>query len=103
MSKIPRSKRNTKQSPWRKLRAQHLRVYPECRICSDTSASNHVHHLRYRGRKGIDEQPGDLITLCQFHHNELHREVNFRKGGKLVQGTLDFIEAKSVELSYVMF
>lgn len=72
------------------MRACHLMTYPECRICGLVDPSNHVHHLRYRGEKGVDEKPGDLVTLCQFHHEDLHRQKN-TAGGALVRHTLDYI------------
>jgi hypothetical protein len=59
---------------WRKTRSDHLRVYPECRIC-DVDVDVVVHHLRYRGRAGVSERPGDLVTLCSAHHEELHRTL----------------------------
>lgn len=81
--------------PWRKTRAAHLRVYPECRICGVVNRSNHVHHMVYRGRRGKSERPGDLVTLCHDHHNQLHR---LHRGGKAdVKATLAFIEQCQVD------
>lgn len=57
---------------WKKMRKCHLTTYPECRMCSDTDDVV-VHHLRYRGRRGESERPGDLVTLCRGHHDALHR------------------------------
>lgn len=56
------------------MRTQHLMTYPECRVCEDDREVV-VHHLRYRGQRGVSEQPGDLITLCTVHHDALHRIV----------------------------
>ena len=88
----------SKSSPWWALRAQHLRLYPECRICGETDHV-HVHHLRYRGKRGLTEQPGDLVTLCSDHHDEFHRTYGRAgdiKAGKdgLARLTIAFIEAK---------
>lgn len=58
--------------PWLDMRKVHLRTYPECRACG-TRDEVVVHHLRYRGRRGLSEKPGDLVTLCRTHHNDLHR------------------------------
>lgn len=87
-----RSSRRTKRksSAWTEMRHNHLAVYPECRVCGATDAVV-VHHLRYRGKRGESERPGDLITLCEFHHNELHRVVG---SGPLVEGTLNFLRLR---------
>lgn len=57
---------------WKAMRLKHLAVYPECRICG-TETDVVVHHVRYRGPRGKSERPGDLVTLCANHHNDLHR------------------------------
>jgi hypothetical protein len=59
---------------WSKLKQNHLLTYPECRVCGDRQDVV-VHHLRYRGKRGEAEHSGDLVTLCSFHHNALHRVV----------------------------
>ena len=96
MAKNKKKQKSTFQK-WRLLRADHLRLYPECRICDIVNKSNHVHHLKYRGKKGESEKPGDLVTLCKDHHNELHQTIGNRK---LYEYTLQFIEEKTLELSY---
>lgn len=58
-------------SAWTIMRNQHLLVYPECRACGSTTRPV-VHHLRYRGKRGESERPGDLVTLCAYHHDQLH-------------------------------
>ena len=41
------------------------------RGCRSTTSPT-IHHLKYSPR-GIEHTPDkDLITLCRFHHNELH-------------------------------
>jgi 5-methylcytosine-specific restriction endonuclease McrA len=59
---------------WAALRANHLRTYPECRVC-DSDRNTVVHHLRYRGPAGSSERSGDLVTLCASCHDELHRQL----------------------------
>lgn len=56
---------------WKTMRECHLRTYPECRICEDPE-NVVVHHLCYRGPRGESEHPGDLVTLCTWHHDRLH-------------------------------
>lgn len=83
---------------WRELRRNHLRTYPECRICEDTE-NPVVHHLRYRGPRGKAEKAGDLVTLCTFHHDEFHRIYGTagRHKGSLVNNTLEYIALKRAE------
>lgn len=68
-----RARGKPKPSAWTLLRKQHLLVYPECRACGTTTRVV-VHHLRYRGKRGESEQPGDLVTLCAYHHDQLHAQ-----------------------------
>lgn len=56
------------------MRKNHLATYPECRACGDPEHVV-VHHLRYRGKRGRSELPGDLVTLCKWHHDDLHRRL----------------------------
>jgi hypothetical protein len=81
------------------MRANHLALYPECRICEDPNDVA-VHHLRYRGKRGVDEKPGDLVTLCRFHHDEFHRIYGTagRHRGSLVQKTIRYIAEKRAEI-----
>ncbi len=77
------------QAAWRKMRANHLAVYPECRICGDTE-NVVVHHLRYRGKRGESEKPGDLMTLCAFHHDRYHQRVG--RGKTTPASTLAYVQ-----------
>lgn len=83
---------------WMRMRRNHLILYPECRICEDIERP-HVHHIRYRGSRGRSEMPGDLVTLCEFHHNEFHRLYGTagRHKGSLIQNTIDYIAEKRTE------
>lgn len=78
-------------SAWDRMRQNHLEVYPECRVCGVTERVV-VHHLRYRGQRGKSEQPGDLMTLCSFHHDDLHRRHG--KNGSLVEFTLAYVAGR---------
>lgn len=75
---------------WMKTREAHLLTFPCCMVC-ETTEKLHVHHLRYRGKRGVSEKSGDLVTLCEFHHGQLHRELAKAGHKTSVQGTLDFI------------
>lgn len=81
-------------------RKTHLALYPECRICEDPE-DVHVHHLRYRGPRGLSEKPGDLVTLCAFHHNDFHRIYGTagRHKGSLVVNTISYIAEKRTEIA----
>ena len=76
-------------SPWIATRANHLDVFPECRVCGVITPSNHVHHLRYRGQRGTSERPGDLVTLCPEDHNALHAALGQR--GLAVAPQIDWV------------
>lgn len=91
-------------TPWKIMRIEHLRVYPECRVCYDENPSNHVHHLRYRGsvangNAGTFERPGDLVTLCKFHHDALHAQHK-KQGGDLAKFTIEYIKKELIASSY---
>ena len=90
MTKPQTGWRRTKaaRSAWQRTRAVHLAVYPECRVCG-TEDDVVVHHLRYRGRRGESERPGDLMTLCRWHHDDLHRR--YKRGMSLVDHSLDYV------------
>lgn len=81
---------------WAKMRKAHLLVYPECRACGSREDVI-VHHLRYRGRRGCSEHPGDLVTLCKLCHSDLHRE--FGSAGKL-SDQLVFINGRRGRLEF---
>ena len=55
---------------WGTMRDEHLLTYPECRVC-ESSYEQRVVHVRYRGEKGVSERPGDLVTLCVTHFDNL--------------------------------
>lgn len=93
---MPR-KRTQRNPRWKCMRESHLKTYPECRVCEDT-ADVVVHHLRYRGRRGHSEQPGDLVTMCRFHHDDFHGQWLGRRGTG-VQATIDYITEKRHELA----
>jgi len=69
-------------------------TYPECRACG-TREDVVVHHLRYRGKRGESEKPGDLMTLCAYHHNEYHR-LHGMVG--LVENSIAYVEYVAQQL-----
>lgn len=82
------------------MRKNHLLTYPACAICERTEPVV-VHHLRYRGKRGESELPGDLVTLCEHHHDDLHRQLRKKGNHALIQGTLDYIATKRLIESLV--
>lgn len=83
------------RAKWKKMRKDHLAVYPECRVCG-TLNDVVVHHLRYRGKRGESERPGDLMTLCAEHHNALHATILPKRTS--VHGTIEFVNAEVARL-----
>jgi len=46
-----------------------------CRVCG-TKYNLHVHHIVYRSEKQ-DDSVGNLITLCQKHHDLIHSNKKY--------------------------
>lgn len=90
MTKPGRGKRKYRRNPaWATMRANHLLAYPECRHCGTVEPTMHVHHIRYRGKRGESELPGDLVTLCpDCHMNKLH---GGKRGAVPVKDNLKFL------------
>lgn len=86
------------RAAWKSMRKRHLALYPECRICADQDDVV-VHHVRYRGSRGLSERPGDLLTLCRFHHDQLHK--NLGSNPKL-RYQLEFIREELLALDETM-
>ena len=42
-----------------------------CQICKKKNTPLHVHHIKFKSKGGTD-QPGNLITLCDKCHMDLH-------------------------------
>lgn len=95
---MPRRKRENADERWRKARLRHLQLYSECYICEDPS-NLHVHHLRYSGQRGFRERPGDLVTLCKFHHMEFHDTYGRRLGKEGAVLTIKYVKEKRDELN----
>lgn len=89
---MPKATRYKPNPAWKKMRATHLLTYPECRACG-TRDDVIVHHLRYRGKRGESELPGDLMTLCRTHHNEYHRLYKLRG---LVENSITYAEQVAI-------
>ena len=59
---------------WQKIRREKLRINPVCEICQ--SAYNlQIHHIRYPEIWG-EEQPEDLMTVCDRCHIEIHKKTS---------------------------
>jgi hypothetical protein len=48
----------------------------------------------------VDEKPGDLVTLCRFHHDEFHRiyGTTGHHRGSLADNTIRYIAEKRAEI-----
>lgn len=77
---------------WRSMRANHLLTFPECRACGSEEGVV-VHHLRYRGKRGVSEKPGDLVTMCRDCHDEFHRSLG--RSGTSVEATIAFCRERA--------
>lgn len=90
---MAQSKRYVPNVAWQKMRDTHLLTYPECRGCG-TLDDVVVHHLRYRGKRGQSERPGDLMTLCRTHHDDYHRRYKLEG---LIANSLAYVEMVAQE------
>lgn len=61
-----------KSTHWASLRSRQLQTYSLCQACG-ASARLHVHHIRYRNL--VDCDLGDLATLCDNCHSDLHATI----------------------------
>jgi len=53
-------------------RSQAVRALTDhCVVCLSMDRL-HVHHIRYRGQRGLAERPEDCVVLCSDCHGELH-------------------------------
>src|ERR1700692_1161919 len=43
----------------------------KCRVCGIRETLS-VHHIIFRSEMGVDES-WNLVTLCQMHHDQVHR------------------------------
>ena len=73
--KITYSKKLTNPK-WQRRRSKILeRDDFQCQICGDIERTLHVHHMYYIPKLEPWEYPGNaLITLCEWHHLEIHTE-----------------------------
>jgi len=51
---------------WQKLRAAHLKLEPNCRMCG--APGSHVDHILPKAKGGPDDET-NLQTLCAAHHS----------------------------------
>ena len=58
-----------KSDGWSKTSARQKLQYPRCWVCQSRSQLR-SHHMTYE--RVTREEEGDLLTLCQFHHDRVH-------------------------------
>ena len=61
---------------WRKVRLQHLKEEPLCRMCKAegrTTLADMVHHIQEIKQDGAKLAKDNLMSLCQSCHMKLHR------------------------------
>ena len=72
-------------SNWRKLRQAYLMEHPLCEMClkdNIITESSEVHHITpisnandELGMKELGYNPNNLMSLCEFHHHQLHNKM----------------------------
>ena len=80
-----------KDPRWQKKRLEILnRDRWQCMACWDTETPLNVHHIEYnKGKKPWEYDDGDLITLCDDCHTELHNEPNIELGDATISYPAD--------------
>ena len=82
-------------SRWRKLRQAYLMMHPLCEMCLDENIINEdgikesriteakeVHHITpisnandELSMKELGYNPDNLMSVCEFHHHQLHNQM----------------------------
>lgn len=74
---------------WRRRRKKHIKLTGGiCAVCG-TKQNIHAHHSTY-DNVFTPEEINDLVSLCSFHHDELHKTHDKSKDLKL--HTFEYIE-----------
>lgn len=53
---------------WPKVRADYLKVQPDCQVCGTTDGVEVHHCIPFHIDKTLELMPTNLITLCRPHH-----------------------------------
>lgn len=61
---------------WCSLRKQKLIINPFCENCGSKTCLD-IHHIDYKSLYNVEIT--DLVTLCRFCHNHLHKEERNKK------------------------
>jgi 5-methylcytosine-specific restriction protein A len=60
---------------WQKVRCMKLRGAPLCEMCEREGRvvpAVLVHHIRALSDGGAKYDPGNLMSVCQMHHEQIH-------------------------------
>ena len=75
------AKKKKRQHPaygWSRRSKEVRALTDHCVVCLSRTVL-HVHHIRYRGKRGAGERPEDCVVLCSDCHRILHnRGMNGR-------------------------
>lgn len=68
---IPEALTQSRSSKWEKVRIEHLKQEPKCRVC-ETDKDLEVHHIKpFHLYPESELDPSNLITLCRNHHYDI--------------------------------
>ena len=54
---------------------EYKKANPYCEVCKLPKRAYQAHHIRTRGAGG-DDDPENLLALCDMHHKEIHYQGN---------------------------
>ena len=92
MAKKNRGKNHPRYG-WSRRSREVRALTDHCVVCLAMD-SLHVHHIRYRGRRGVAEHPEDLVVICEDCHRILHN-----RGMDGRDGFIEFRENRRRQLS----
>jgi 5-methylcytosine-specific restriction endonuclease McrA len=72
---MPVRKRKSVRTQWVERSRAVRSLVDHCVVCfaGGDDVRLVVHHLRYRGARGTNERPEDLVVICSDCHDEIHR------------------------------
>jgi len=80
-AKRPSARKRGYDAEWEKLRANHLKVYPNCKRCGEpATVVDHIIPVRQAPHRRLD--PSNLQSLCTNHHSSAKQSEERRNTHK---------------------
>lgn len=83
---------------WRKRRSDYFKIYGrKCEICGHSKIVQ-LHHKLYADYGS--EKDENLVALCRFHHEEIHKALGKTKRDMIKETNLFISEMKTFQITY---